>query len=81
VRKKKAKEPKGLTEEKLEENINIAFGETSTMTLLFMYSSSRVVQNLIYFFIDRQVHQHKKVVILENIKRRIKPTSMYRIRM
>jgi len=78
VRKKKAKEPKGLTEEKLEENINIAFGETSTMTLLFMSSSYRV-QNLIYFFIDRQVHQHKKVVILENIKRRIKPTSMYGI--
>ena len=35
--RRKKKEAKGLTEEKLEENINIAFGETSTMTLFFMY--------------------------------------------
>jgi len=37
LRKKKAKEPKGLTEEKLEENINLGLGETPTITLLFMY--------------------------------------------
>ena len=36
MRRKAKKEPKGLSEEKLEENINIAFGETNTMTLLFM---------------------------------------------
>jgi len=45
MRKKKAKEPKGLTEEKLEENINMAFGETSTITLFFMPSATSTQDN------------------------------------